>query len=270
MSFRVQSSSKRGDTLRVSPLLLVRPTGFEPAFSPAGSVGVKRSPPETNSLQSRRYQVIKEETPIYCGFQVHRTKLPPFFVCTGPANIVLLTELEENFIEPFFLWVMAAIPGGIEKDVAVGLHWFTYFWGDSRSYWTIVSPVYQIALFLLKQRVLRLAHGIVFTGFGKESPTDIRLLPRALRQKNIYRHLFHIIQKKIVRLNGRESICSLVIAENDLVAVQKLLQMGKRSQPLLHLAEVGTVLYLFERILAIENISENSGPLFGLKANIIF
>ncbi len=69
---------------------------------------------------------------------------------------------------------------------------------------------------------------------------------------------------------ARESICSLVIAENDLVAVQKLLQMGKRSQPLLHLAEVGAVLYLFERILAIENISENGRSLSGLKANIIF
>ena len=68
----------------------------------------------------------------------------------------------------------------------------------------------QIALFFLKECVLWLAHGIVFTGFGKESPTDIRLLPRALRQKNIYRYLFHIIQKKIIRLNGGESICFLL------------------------------------------------------------
>lgn len=129
---------------------------------------------------------------------------------------------------------------------------------------------YQIALFLLKQRVLWLAHGIVFTGFGKESPTDIRLLPRALRQKNIYRYLFHIIQKKIIRLNGGESICFFIIAKNDLVAVQKLLQMGKGSQPLLHLPEVSTVLYLFERILAIENISKNSGSLSSLQADIVF
>lgn len=63
---------------------------------------------------------------------------------------------------------------------------------------------------------------------------------------------------------------SLYIAKNDLVAVQKLLQMGKGSQPLLHLPEVSTVLYLFERILAIENISKNSGSLSSLQADIVF
>ena len=61
-----------------------------------------------------------------------------------------------------------------------------------------------------------------------------------------------------------------LIAKNDLVAIQKLLQMGKGSQPMLHLPEVSTVLYLFERILAIENISKNSGSLSSLQADIVF
>jgi hypothetical protein len=55
----------------------VRPTGFEPAFSPAGSVGLERSPQGTKTLQSGRYQAIKEETQISCGFQVRCTKLAP-------------------------------------------------------------------------------------------------------------------------------------------------------------------------------------------------
>ena len=47
----------------VIPLeVLVRPTGFEPAFSPAGSVGLERSPQGTKTLQSGRYQAVKEET----------------------------------------------------------------------------------------------------------------------------------------------------------------------------------------------------------------
>ena len=53
---------------------LVRTTGFEPAFSPAGSVGLERSPQGTKTLQSDRYQAIKEETQFPCGFRVHRTK----------------------------------------------------------------------------------------------------------------------------------------------------------------------------------------------------
>ena len=57
--------------------VLVRPTGFEPAFSPAGSVGLERSPQGTKTLQSGRYQAIKEETQVYCGFRVHPTKLAP-------------------------------------------------------------------------------------------------------------------------------------------------------------------------------------------------
>ena len=56
---------------------LVRPTGFEPAFLPAGSVGLERSPQGTKTLQSGRYQAVKEETQFPCGFQVHLTKLAP-------------------------------------------------------------------------------------------------------------------------------------------------------------------------------------------------
>ena len=56
---------------------LVRPTGFEPAFSPAGSVGLERSPQGTKTLQSGRYQAVKEETQVSCGFRVHRTNLAP-------------------------------------------------------------------------------------------------------------------------------------------------------------------------------------------------
>ena len=48
-----------------------------------------------------------------------RQELLFFFVCAGPSDVVLLAELEENFIEPFFLWVMATIPGGIGKNIAV-------------------------------------------------------------------------------------------------------------------------------------------------------
>ena len=48
-----------------------------------------------------------------------RKELLFFFVCAGPSDIVLLTELEENFIEPFFLWVMVAISGGIGKNITV-------------------------------------------------------------------------------------------------------------------------------------------------------
>jgi len=48
-----------------------------------------------------------------------RKELLFFFVCTGPSDIVLLTELEEDFVEPFFLRVMAAIPGGIGRNIAV-------------------------------------------------------------------------------------------------------------------------------------------------------
>ena len=55
----------------------MRPTGFEPAFSPAGSVRAGRSPQETSSLQSGRYQAAKEETQVSCGFRVHPTKLAP-------------------------------------------------------------------------------------------------------------------------------------------------------------------------------------------------
>ena len=57
--------------------VLVRPTGFEPAFSPAGSVGLERSPQGTKTLQSGRYQAVKEETQVSCGFRVHPTKLAP-------------------------------------------------------------------------------------------------------------------------------------------------------------------------------------------------
>ena len=57
--------------------VLVRPTGFEPAFSPAGSVGLERSPQGTKTLQSGRYQAVKEEIQVSCGFRVHRTKLVP-------------------------------------------------------------------------------------------------------------------------------------------------------------------------------------------------
>ena len=62
----------------------MRPTGFEPAFSPAGSVGLERSPQGTKTLQSRSYQAIKEETQVYCGFRVHRTKLAP--ICKNRGN----------------------------------------------------------------------------------------------------------------------------------------------------------------------------------------
>ena len=56
---------------------VVRPTGFEPAFLPAGSVGLERSPQGTKTLQSGRYQAVKEETQVSCGFRVHPTKLAP-------------------------------------------------------------------------------------------------------------------------------------------------------------------------------------------------
>ena len=48
-----------------------------------------------------------------------RKELLFFFVCTGPSDILLLTELEEDFVEPFFLRVMAAIPGGIGRKTLV-------------------------------------------------------------------------------------------------------------------------------------------------------
>ena len=67
--------------------VLVRLTGFEPAFSPAGSVGIERSPQGTKTLQSGRYQAIKEETQVLCGFRVHRTKLEPICKKRGsPCN----------------------------------------------------------------------------------------------------------------------------------------------------------------------------------------
>ena len=55
----------------------MRPTGFEPAFSPAGSVGLERSPQGTETPQSDRYQAVKDETQVLCGLQVHLTKLAP-------------------------------------------------------------------------------------------------------------------------------------------------------------------------------------------------
>ncbi len=58
---------------------LVCPTGFEPAFSPAGSVGVGQSSLATSSLQSRSYQAVKEETQVLCGFQVHPTNSEPIW-----------------------------------------------------------------------------------------------------------------------------------------------------------------------------------------------
>ena len=65
----------------------MRTTGFEPAFSPAGSVGLERSPQGTKTLQSGRYQAIKEETQVLCGFRVHRTKLEPICKKRGsPCN----------------------------------------------------------------------------------------------------------------------------------------------------------------------------------------
>ena len=75
--------------------VLVRPTGFEPAFSPAGSVGLERSPQGTKTLQSGRYQAIKEETQISCGFQVHCTKLAP--IC-------------KNRESPWHAWVSMIFP----------------------------------------------------------------------------------------------------------------------------------------------------------------
>ena len=54
--------------------VLVRPTGFEPAFSPAGSVGLERSPQGTKTLQSGRYQAIKEETQVSCIFRPSESK----------------------------------------------------------------------------------------------------------------------------------------------------------------------------------------------------
>ena len=62
----------------------MRPTGFEPAFSPAGSVGLERSPQGTKTLQSGRYQAIKEETQVSCGFRVHPTKLAS--ICKNRGN----------------------------------------------------------------------------------------------------------------------------------------------------------------------------------------
>ena len=55
----------------------MRPTGFEPAFSPAGAVGLERPPQGTKTLQSGRYQAVKEENQNLCGFQIHRTNLAP-------------------------------------------------------------------------------------------------------------------------------------------------------------------------------------------------
>ena len=75
--------------------VLVRPTGFEPAFSPAGSVGLERSPQGTKTLQSGRYQAIKEETQVYCGFRVHRTKLVP--ICKNRGN-------------PWYAWAPTVFP----------------------------------------------------------------------------------------------------------------------------------------------------------------
>ena len=75
--------------------VLVRPTGFEPAFSPAGSVGLERSPQGTKTLQSGRYQAIKEETQVYCGFRVHRTKLAP--ICKNRGN-------------PWYAWALTVFP----------------------------------------------------------------------------------------------------------------------------------------------------------------
>ena len=48
-----------------------------------------------------------------------RKELLFFFVRAGLSDIVLLAELEKKFIEPFFLRVMAAIPGGIGRNIAV-------------------------------------------------------------------------------------------------------------------------------------------------------
>lgn len=62
----------------------MRLTGFEPAFSPAGSVGLERSPQGTKTLQSGRYQAVKEETQVSCGFQAHHTKLAP--VCKNRGS----------------------------------------------------------------------------------------------------------------------------------------------------------------------------------------
>ena len=62
----------------------MRPTGFEPAFLPAGSVGLERSPQGTETPQSDRYQAVKEETQVLCGFRVHRTKLAP--VCKNRGS----------------------------------------------------------------------------------------------------------------------------------------------------------------------------------------
>lgn len=62
----------------------MRTTGFEPAFSPAGSVGLERSPQGTKTLQSGRYQAVKEETQVLCGLRVYRTKLEP--VCKNRGS----------------------------------------------------------------------------------------------------------------------------------------------------------------------------------------
>ena len=73
----------------------MRPTGFEPAFSPAGSVGLERSPQGTKTLQSGRYQAVKEETQFPCGFQVHRTKL---------------ALIRKNRGSPWHTWVFTVFP----------------------------------------------------------------------------------------------------------------------------------------------------------------
>ena len=49
----------------------------------------------TSGLQSRSYQAIKEETQVYCGFRVHRTKLAP--ICKNRGN-------------PWYAWAPTVFP----------------------------------------------------------------------------------------------------------------------------------------------------------------
>ena len=70
------------------PARVLLPSGERPALTEvAAETSLERSPQGTKTLQSGRYQAVKEETQVYCGFRVHRTKLAPICKnCGSPCN----------------------------------------------------------------------------------------------------------------------------------------------------------------------------------------
>ena len=124
--------------------------------------------------------------------------------------------------------------------------------------------------FFAQQRVTRLPLGIVCTGFWEKRAADLRIIVIPLGKKQIDRIALKIILQQIIRLDQRKSVCLCVIPEDDVVAVQKLFQHGKRTQARLHFSIERTFLNLRQRYFTCKNVQHNSFALSGLNTGIVF